>query len=455
MLVASINQFDKHTLEQACEQADVIELRLDYAPSLELKPVLNRITKPVIFTLRKASQGGKYEGDESSRLKEIESLMTFEPDYFDIEYDVDIAFVEQLKQKHPKVKLICSYHDFAPRNADIELNSILENMLHPTFHSYKIAIQANSSLKSLCMMNFIKQCRHKVTGICIGEFGEITRITSPTIGNHFHYACLTNDSRSAPGQLSINELKNTYRIHKQDQQTKIYALIGNPVENSIGHIFHNQAFNDSNKNAVYVKIALEKTELKEFFQLTNKLPFKGFSVTMPHKENVIPFVETDELSVNTITVTKEGLIGSNTDGKGAIDAVEAHTSIKNKTVLIIGAGGAAKAIAKEALTRNAKVIITNRTYEKASKLAKELNCQAHPQTAIKDYDILINTTPCKTELPLPQKFIHPNKIVMDIVYNPKNTALLTLASTKNCQCIYGIEMFENQARRQLQTWTYD
>lgn len=450
---------------------DGIELRLDYLAKIklqEIKLLHQNCNSKLIFTLRKKSQGGYFNGNEQQRLQLIENLIAIKPDYFDLEYDIPINFVKKIHRVNPTVKLISSYHNFKETPKD--LNNILKKMQYPEFYGYKIATQANSTIDAMHMLIFMQQNKAtKITGICMGKLGEATRILAPLVNNYFNFTYIKPNKQAVPGQLDTKSLIELYNYKKLNSKTTIYALLGDPVEHSISHIFHNKVLQNLGKNAVYIKLRLQPAELESFFKCAKNLPFKGFSVTMPLKEKILPYL--DKLSeeaaiikaVNTIAVRAGKYKGYNTDGNGALNAIAQKTPIKNKKIVILGAGGAAKAIIFTALKRGAKVIILNRTIERAQKIAKAFNCTAHgldyaTQLTQENYDILINATSIGMNsatqylLLIPTNAIIPNTIVLDMVYAKNPTQLLKIAATKNCLCISGKEAFISQAKLQNIIW---
>ena len=449
----------KNNIMQSSALADGIELRLDYAPKIdlnELSILRNQCHLPIIFTLRKKSQGGYYNPKETQRLQDILALCALNPDYFDLEYDISRKFVADLKIKYPKIKLICSYHNFTETPAD--LMPILQSMQHKDFHIYKIATTAHNTIDSLNLMKFIYENykKYNLTGICMGADGQCTRILSAVIGNTLHYASLDESQATAPGQLTLNELLTIYSFKTLNRDSKIYALLGDPINLSEGHILHNQNMRISNLNAVYIKLRVTPKELQKVIMLCRQLPFFGFSITMPLKEEIIPLldkIDTDSKpirAINSIVLENEQLVGFNTDGLGAIQAIMQHTEINDKTIVILGAGGAARAIAYEASQNNAHVIILNRDIKRAEKLATEFGCHsgALAQLSNLNYDIVINTLPITIKIkPL------SNSIAMDIVYNPKHTKFLNIAKKANCKLIFGYEMFVNHATLTFIRWT--
>lgn len=437
MLVASLTNLED--LDRVGDLADLIELRLDHFSTPKMAD------KPSIFTLRKKEQGGVRDISESERLAEIERLLQFQPDYLDIEADTDPSFIERIAQKFPRIKLIGSYHNFQETPQD--LDALLESMRNPHFAIYKIAVTAKSTPDMLRLMIFAKRVKVPLTAMSMGEYGRPSRILGPIIGNALDYAGLTDDPNLH--RYSLQTLHEVFRYRKLDRDTKIYALIGDPVEQSPGHFFHNSRFSD---NAVYIKMRVRPEELAEFFKLIKQLPFHGFSVTIPLKEAIISYLDQVEGSigaVNTIAIRDGKLIGSNTDGAGALNAIEKHVKVVRKRLAILGAGGTARAIAYEAKLRGASVTIYNRTPERAYQLALEFGCEGLGLDRVKPYDILVNTIP---EGPL--EMVQPNTVVMDVVYHPRETPLLAMAKKLDCQCIYGEEMFVEQANLQRLSWHY-
>ena len=448
---------------------DCVELRLDYFTKLDLaqiKQLCAEFSVPKIFTLRKKPQGGFFSGTEPERLSLIEKLIALEPEYFDIEYDVPHKFVQKIHQAYPQVQLISSYHDFntTPENLD----EILEQMQQPEIAVYKIAGKANSTLDTMRMLSFVFKHNKskKITGICMGELGKASRILAPVINSYFNYVA-TGNKQTAPGQLNIADLE-IYNYPKLNSDTKIYALLGDPIKYSKGHIIRNQTFVQEKKNAVYVKFKLLQTELKNFFKLVKTLPFGGFSVTMPHKEAVIPYLDKLDTAVkviqavNTIVIKNGKLIGYNTDSIGALNAIEQQIQVKGKNIIIVGAGGTAKAIAYEALQRGGKVTIINRTVARAEKLAAQLGCQGFgidyfDKLTPAKCDILINATSLgmtghEQALPIPEKLLASHQIVLDMVAAPPETLLMKSAQARGCTAINGKVPYVIQGLEQHRLW---
>ncbi|MEW5693937.1 MAG: shikimate dehydrogenase [Candidatus Hydrogenedentota bacterium] len=245
--------------------------------------------------------------------------------------------------------------------------------------------------------------------------------------------------------------------------TEVYAILGNPVKHSLSPFIHNTAFQRYKMNKVYLTFFV--SNLKKAIDGVRALDIKGLSITIPFKVSIIPYLdELDPLSktigaVNTVVNKNDKLIGYNTDVYGAISSIEEKIKIKDKTVVMLGAGGVARAIGYGIVNKKGNLIIYNRTIKKGKRLACELNCQFKPIEEIRwdKVDILINSTsvgmtPFINESPIDIKYLK-NIVVFDTVYNPRITRLLRLAKKKGCVIIQGISMLINQAEKQFELWT--
>ncbi|GAB4185285.1 MAG: shikimate dehydrogenase [Simkaniaceae bacterium] len=469
---------DKKTYKENAEimakakgKAEGYELRLDCLEEIDKEKIKNLIDKastPIIFTLRKSSQGGNFMEGEEKQKEILLGLVDLQPAFIDLEYDTSLSTAQELLDRSLDTRLICSIHDFEKTPESID-EFFLQLKLFPA-HIYKIATYARSINDALKMVRFVianKRMNKNVVGICMGEKGQITRILSPIIGNFINYCCL--EKEAAPGQLALEELLDVYHYDKLNEATKVFALIGDPVDKSPSHITHNKVFEKLEINALYVKMCVKKDEVETFFSLIKGLPFAGFSVTMPLKEEVLPYLhEVSEEAkligaVNTIAIKDSKRLGYNTDAAGALDPLEEKIPVAGKKVVILGGGGAAKALAYEAKNRGAaKVVLLNRTKERAEKIAANLDLSAGSlddmkKIAEEGYDILINATsvgmePNTEEIPISPEYILASACVMDIISRPKKTKLLQEAEKKGCKTVYGHEMFINQAVYQYDYW---
>ena len=252
-------------------------------------------------------------------------------------------------------------------------------------------------------------------------------------------------------------------------ETQLYGIVGNPVRKSLSPVIHNGAFRRMGINAAY--LAFEVDDIEDVLYGIKGLGIQGVSVTLPFKTRVLPFLdELDALAekigaVNTIVNKRGRLIGHNTDHLGALKALEAKVDIRGRKVILLGAGGAARAIAYGLKKRECQVTIFNRSPQKAATLAQELGYLHHPLSVLfeimgdrLDADVLINATsvgmvPHEAENPFPKWLLKKGMIVMDIVYRPLRTQLLQDAEDQGCETIDGLQMLAYQGAAQLEIWT--
>jgi len=249
-----------------------------------------------------------------------------------------------------------------------------------------------------------------------------------------------------------------------DASTSLFGLIGNPVAHSLGPVMHNRAFAEIGYNAVY--LAFKVTDCGSAIKGIRALNIKGVSVTLPHKASVMAYLDAvDETAarigaVNTIVNNNGKLTGYNTDCQGAVNALQAQTSIEGKSVAIIGAGGAARAVGFGLKSAAERLTIVNRTRATGEMLAADLQAEFLPIDAFKPsrYEILINTTPVGMHpdtdaTPIVKNDFAAESVVMDIIYNPLNTRFLKEAAARECRTISGVDMFAFQGAHQFELWT--
>jgi shikimate dehydrogenase len=248
--------------------------------------------------------------------------------------------------------------------------------------------------------------------------------------------------------------------------TKVCCLIGDPVEHSLSPLIHNAGYQALGIDFIYIPFRV--SDLKPAMEAIRTLGIRGVSITVPHKVAALQYLDNidDEAreigAVNTIVNDNGVLTGYNTDGTGARQALEAVTALSGKKAILVGSGGAALAIATALQKKGTKLVILNRTVEKARHLAKLTNADdfggLDKLTAVSSIDILINATsvgmwPGRNESVIPREQLHDGLIVFDIVYNPKETRLLTEAREKGCTVVYGYRMLLYQAARQFELFT--
>ena len=249
-----------------------------------------------------------------------------------------------------------------------------------------------------------------------------------------------------------------------DASSRIYCVLGNPVAHSMGPVMHNAAFGVTGFNGVYV--AFRVTDVADAVKGLRALDVGGASVTIPHKVEIMRHLDrVDEDArrigaVNTVVNRNGRLTGYNSDWRGAVRALLEKSPIAGKTVVVIGAGGAARAVAYGIVHEGGRLLVVNRTAEKAEKLADDFGGKGLPLSAVesRDWDILVNTTPVGMTpvddlSPVPVECLKPGRVVMDIVYNPLMTRLLRDAAGRGCETVDGLAMFVFQGAYQFEAWT--
>jgi shikimate dehydrogenase len=254
-----------------------------------------------------------------------------------------------------------------------------------------------------------------------------------------------------------------------DGQTELYGVIGNPVHHSLSPMIHNEAFRRLGWNAVY--LAFEVKNLEEALRGVRGLGVRGVSVTLPFKTEVLPFLDKIEGlakklgAVNTLVNRRGKLIGYNTDCEGALEALEEKVDLRGKKVVLLGAGGAARAIGFGLKERRVPLMVVNRSKDRGQVLCKELECDYLPisslvrmKTGELEADVIINATslgmvPREGETPVPKGLLKKGMVVMDIVYEPLQTKLLREAKEKGCITVDGLEMLIRQGMAQFEIWT--
>ena len=443
---------------------DALELRLDACPGFSLAELAGmRFPLPVIFTLRAASEGGLSRMDEAERLLLLEQLAGLEPEYLDVESFVPTAFVAKLQERYPGLSCILSRHDFAKTPED--LDAVLAEMFAGRRvdgvsgkNIYKIACLAQNGLDSLRMLAFCKRAKSRgvhVVGICMGPDGESTRILAPVV--HYGLCYCPIEERSAPGQIDSETLRSVYAFRNLNAETAMYGLLGDPVEHSVGHLYHNERNVQSGENAVYVKWRLEQHHVAQALELLQELGVHGLSVTMPLKEKVADTLIACDTAVaaigaaNTLMLQGDGWHGANTDGRGALDNLPGVTG---KRVALLGMGGAAKAIIYEILQHDvAELVVYNRTVRELpfARGVRVLPLDEIRSNGLLEYDCIINALPFTLDFPFETIAFNPRSLALDISYGGESP-FLAAARAAGCRVFDGSAMFAGQARLQRLFW---
>jgi 3-dehydroquinate dehydratase/shikimate dehydrogenase len=351
-----------------------------------------------------------------------------------------------------------SHHDF--RKTPKNLTTIVRRLEQAGGQAIKIAAHCHTVSDSVRMCE-LAHGRRNVVAVPMGEIGLAGRVLSLRMGSALAYAAV--EHATAPGQLSLDSMINLYRAGRITPRTRVYGVIGNPIGHSLSPLLHNTAFRARKIDAVFVPFLVEN--LGEFLGSLKRLGVSGLSVTIPHKEKIIGFLDgCDPLAekigaVNTVVVGGgRRLYGYNTDYVGVLRSLEQRMTLAGSRILLFGAGGAARAAAFALAQAGSIVCVCARRPERARALAKAIGGRAvlRENLSQESFDAIVNCTPIGMHptggSPLASSELNC-RIVMDMVYRPRETELLRLARRKRLQIISGLEMFLAQGFAQHEIWT--
>jgi 3-dehydroquinate dehydratase/shikimate dehydrogenase len=415
--------------------ADCVEVRLDYLnnPQDSIHARWDRLPVPVIATCRGKERGGLFEGSPEEEIRILQYAVENGAKFIDIDY--------RFARTMTGAEVIGSFHDFEGTPRD--LADIMERVCASPAQIAKVAAMSRSWNDNLRLLELLSRPWPKP--VIVAGMGEIARVIGPARGSFLTYSGLKADA-SAPGQITVREMNDVYRFRRASPATQLIGIVGCPVSHSLSPNLHNRAFEALNLDFIYLKLLVP--DVKDFFDHAREIGISGFSVTIPHKASVIPFldeitVEAREIgAVNTVSLRNGKWVGDNTDVYGVQAALAAAGfDPEDKEVVILGAGGAAKAAV--AALKNAKSVkvLSRKDLGEASR---------HP------CDLLINATPIgmfpATDAS-PLRGPIPANAVFDMVYNPPITLLLRSARDQGKTAIQGTTMFLAQAARQFEIWT--
>lgn len=456
----------KHLAEQGVK---LVELRLDYiGRAVNLKRLLDDRPCAVIATARRRVDGGRWDRSEDERLTLLRSAIVAGVEYVDIEADVAGSI-----SRYGHTKRIISFHDFeeTPQN----LETLHAAMVAEDADIVKIATMANRFSDNLRMFELLQKVKTPTIGLCMGEIGLVSRLLAGRFGSPFSFATFSTERVLAPGQINWRQMKDLYRYESITPETELFGVVGDPVGHSHGPVIHNQAFITDQLNACYLPLHVPADELQELVQHCPQLGIRGLSVTIPHKEHALDLCNQAESAatgigaVNTLLMDDDQVLGYNTDYRAAMDCIMAafpltagQDKYENFPVLILGAGGVARAIGWGLKNRSATITIAGRTEQRARALAKELGCNAISWD--RRYDVkprlLVNCTPIgmfpkwdDTPYEFQQLSVGSGMVVFDTIYNPEQTLLIKEAKRVGCRVITGVDMFVRQACYQYKLFT--
>lgn len=448
--------------------ADMVEMRLDYiGRSVDLRKLLSNRSIPIVITCRRKEDGGRWDKSEEERQTLLRSAIASGVDYVDLEEDVAAKI-----PRYGRTKRIVSYHDFVgtPDN----LQEIHQRLSALDADVVKIATLAKSFADSIRMLRFVETVKVPTIGICMGDVGVITRVMALRYGAPFTFATINAQKRMAPGQLTFEQMRDVYRVKSVNAETRLFGVVADPVAHSQSPLVHNTAFAADGLNCLYLPFHIPADDLPMFMKWCLEYKVAGLSVTIPHKEVISGYLDQIESSakgigaVNTVVFGSDGAVGYNTDYRAAMDclteALDTGSALtdpfRGLTALILGAGGAARAMAYGLRQKGANVVVASRSEERADEIARSVGGRILRWSARYEFipEILINATPIGMhpnvdETPYERGKLVDDTLVFDMVYNPEQTLLLKQAREVRCRVIPGIEMFERQAAYQYKLFT--
>jgi len=456
------------------EVADITEIRFDSVLPSEIEPLLEKVSgrdEQFLFTFRPIEQGGSREIPRSERIRFWRNIAArfgnCDRVLVDIEYDLNepLGFDEE--------QVIVSRHEFHGFSG--ELSDVHEAFLLFPSGCIKCAVMIDDASDAVDVWRMLSEFGRSVIPIAMGEAGKWTRILGLAYFAPLTYASLDASDATAPGQISAKDLLDVFRVKELSPRSHIYAVIAGDTSYSLSPFMHNAAFKSEGLDSVFVPMQVRN--LDAFMSRMVKgatreveLHFKGFSVTNPHKQSVMKYLDTiDETArkigaVNTIKIESGKLHGFNTDVDGFIRPLKKlYGDLKDARAAVVGAGGAARACIYALQRERADVRVFTRDPKKAVALSKEFGIVVEAlttdNTQLRTQDILVNATPLGTKGELEHETIATSdelrgiKLVYDLVYNPAETRLINEAKAAGVQTLGGIEMLLAQGARQFQIWT--
>jgi 3-dehydroquinate dehydratase / shikimate dehydrogenase len=455
--------------EAVLRENPLVELRLDYLSApLGAMSRLRKLAEArpdgiLIGTCRRSGSGGNFQGSLDEQLEVLRKAADAGCAALDVEIEsAEAMSSEAWEELRSMAAIVLSSHDF---HSTRHLEETFARMRGFNADFYKVVGTATCLHDNVVMTRFLEEhCQeYSMVGMCMGEQGMLSRVLGIRAGAGFTFGSEAAGRATAPGQPTYRELRDLYRIEQIETVTKVYGIAGDPVSHSMSPNVMNAAFRRENANAVY--LPLHARTLADLLATVTDLPLDGISVTMPYKQPIVQHLDNSDVltqrtgACNTVVRGKDGrLFGFNTDVYGIVAAIEARVPLQGARVLVIGAGGAARAAVFGLRAKGAEVWIMNRTPSTGAELAKLSGSKTvkRNELAKMSFDLIFHATPVgmgsDQHSPLSDDELNATWI-FDSVYNPIETPLIKQAQAKGCGTISGVEMFLHQAARQFEIWT--
>lgn len=446
--------------------ADLFEVRADFVQDLDLDALRRHGQGPLLLTCRPAAEGGRWPDADPDGRREV-LRQAVEKGFELVDVELFSGFDDVMEAKAGR-GLVVSFHDFA--GVPDDLDGLYDRMAAAGADVIKMACTATSvadvgRLQSLARRKAQPAAPGRgLVALAMGPLGIPTRILGGRHGAPFTFASPLAGRESAPGQMPARTLAHTYRVGSVGPDTRVYGILGSDILRSLSPAIHNRAFAETSQDAVYVPLQAES--LEAFLATRQELSLSGFSVTRPYKTAIVSRLDSvtptvaEAGSANTVVVRDGRLVGLSTDGDGVLLPLRRRSELGEKHIVIVGAGGAARAAALALVRADARVTVRSRRPEQAAQVAADTGCAHGPLGALGDeaWDVLINATPVGSgaqpgQSPVPRELLRPDGLVFDMVYEPRETPLLRAAKAAGCPTIDGVEMLVAQAIGQFEAWT--
>ena len=439
----------RHRRDQV-QGADLVELRLDGIRDLDVAGALAGRRLPIIATLRPTWQGGRYDGDEAARVALLEQAWTLGAEYVDVE---DGAAEALMRLSHG-ARIVRSYHDFAGLPADAA--DRVRRLLASGAEVVKFAALAHRLADVVTLAELARPASGRAVVIGMGPCGAASRILAAHLGSPWTYA----GDGVAPGQLSLARMRDEFHVPAITAKTAVYGLVGRPVEHSLSPAMHNAAFRAAGLDAIYVP--LPAADFADFEAFAHAFAVRGVSVTAPYKLDAhhaagAAAADAGLGAINTLMRTADGWAGRNTDIEGFLAPLR-NRVLRDARVAVLGAGGAARAVAAALAGTGAQVRLHARRADAARTTAAACGVEAGAWPPDNEWDVLVNATPAGTAplvdaVPFALDGSLTGRLVYDLVYNPPETALLRRARSLGAEVLGGLPMLVAQAAAQFHWWT--
>ncbi|MBV8845860.1 MAG: shikimate dehydrogenase [Acidobacteriaceae bacterium] len=463
----TVSQLSRAAEQEYKDGNALLEFRLDYLPDPAGGTELIRRFKKkfvdacVLATCRHKEAHGYFPGPVERQLAVLENAAGAGAALVDLEIESAERLGGAAQTLREHAALIISAHNFEKTPA---LEPLLRRLQRVPANAYKIAITARKPSDNLRLLHCA--CDHAETPLILlamAEAGIPSRILSPSRGSLYTYAASREGPGTAPGQIPAHTMKSLYRPGKLTRQTRIFGLVANPVAHSKSPAIHNRGFQARRVDAVYLPFLVTAAQLKDWMQAATELPVAGFSVTIPHKQRIMRYLDVIEPlakrigAVNTVWRKGGKWRGTNTDVDGVLKPLRRRMTLAGSSVLIAGYGGGARAAAAALADARANVYVTGRNMKSAQALARAVKGEAIALADAQEhtYNALIHATPVGMA-PDGEGCLFesiPAEIVFDMVYNPRQTVLLKRAKAAGCTVISGSEMLLEQALSQFEIFT--